>query len=282
MQELPQHGLLRSAGDLRAVPDHGGDPGHGPPRRGCRYHPKARDGHRHGLASGERSPESPRRSDHTRRSPRRGRGSGIAMPTFEYEVVDRAGAIGRGRLQADDHNEAVQRFRKQGQLIVSLRATTDQASGSVADALRRSIAIATRRGVRLGTLVLFTGQLAAMLDAGIHLVRILTALGRELTDRRFARVIDDVQKSLTEGASFADALARYPRIFNTLYVAVVRAGEVSGTLPIVLDTLTVYLEKTAHLRRRVRGDRKSTRLNSSHLVISYAVFCLKKKKNKTT
>ncbi|TMG04249.1 MAG: hypothetical protein E6I09_06540 [Chloroflexi bacterium] len=175
------------------------------------------------------------------------------MPTFEYEVVDRAGAIGRGRLQADDHNEAVQRFRKQGQLVVSLRATTDQASGSVADALRGSIAIATRRGVRLGTLVLFTGQLAAMLDAGIHLVRILTALGRELTDRRFARVIDDVQKSLTEGASFADALARYPRIFNTLYVAVVRAGEVSGTLPIVLDTLTVYLEKTAHLRRRVRG-----------------------------
>ena len=175
------------------------------------------------------------------------------MPTFEYEVVDRAGAIGRGRLQADDHNEAVQRFRKQGQLVVSLRATTDQASGSVADALRGSIAMATRRGVRLGTLVLFTGQLAAMLDAGIHLVRILTALGRELTDRRFARVIDDVQKSLTEGASFADALARYPRIFNTLYVAVVRAGEVSGTLPIVLDTLTVYLEKTAHLRRRVRG-----------------------------
>src|SRR5205814_6811631 len=78
-------------------------------------------------------------------------------------------------------------------------------------------------------------------------------LARELTDKRFARVIDDIQKSLTEGSTFADALAKYPRIFNTLYVAVIRAGEVSGALPVVLDTLTIYLEKADHLRRRVRG-----------------------------
>src|SRR5262249_57356922 len=63
----------------------------------------------------------------------------------------------------------------------------------------------------------------------------------------------DVREAITAGSSFADALAQHPHVFDRLYVAVVRAGEISGSLPVVLDTLTVYLEKTAQLRRKVIG-----------------------------
>ena len=174
------------------------------------------------------------------------------MPVFEYEVVDRSGAIGRGRQQAEDPAELMQRFRDRGQLVVSLRA----ADGPRAAPLRQVLQRAFRRlggRVRLATLVLFTGQLAAMLEAGLHLVRILTALARESSDRRFAKIVEDVRDSLSAGNSFADSLRLYPAVFSRLYVATVRAGEASGSLVVILNSLTIHLEKAAQLRRKVKG-----------------------------
>jgi type IV pilus assembly protein PilC len=110
-----------------------------------------------------------------------------------------------------------------------------------------------RRRVKLNTLVLFTGQLAAMLEAGLHLVRILTAIAKESTDRRFAKIIEDVRDSLSAGASFAESLRLYPTVFSRLYVSAVHAGEASGALVVVLNSLTVHLEKAEHLRRKVKG-----------------------------
>jgi type IV pilus assembly protein PilC len=107
--------------------------------------------------------------------------------------------------------------------------------------------------VSLETLLLFTGQLAAMLAGGLHLSRILSALAGETTNKRFRGVLDDVRETITAGSSFADALGLHPHIFDRLYVAVVRAGELSGSLPVVLDALTIYLEKSAQLRRKVLG-----------------------------
>src|SRR5947209_19018537 len=92
----------------------------------------------------------------------------------------------------------MQRLRDRGQLVVSLRA----ADGPRAAPLRQVLQRAFRRlggRVRLATLVLFTGQLAAMLEAGLHLVRILTALARESSDRRFAKIVEDVRDSLEAG-----------------------------------------------------------------------------------
>src|SRR5207245_10522650 len=89
--------------------------------------------------------------------------------------------------------------------------------------------------VRLATLLLFTGQPDAMLEAGLHLVRILTALGRESSDRRFGKIVEAVRDSLAAGNSFADSLRQYPAVFSGLYVAAVRAGEASGALVVVLN-----------------------------------------------
>jgi type IV pilus assembly protein PilC len=108
-------------------------------------------------------------------------------------------------------------------------------------------------GVNLTTLLLFTGQLSAMLAGGLHLARILTSLAAETANKNFRKVLSDVRDAITAGSSFADALGQHPHIFDRLYVAVVRAGELSGSLPVVLDTLTVYLEKTTQLRRKVVG-----------------------------
>ena len=91
-----------------------------------------------------------------------------------------------------------------------------------------------------------------MLTGGHHLARILSALGGRTTNKRF-QVVRTSRGSSQAESSFADALGLHPHVFDRLYVAVVRAGELSGSLPIVLDALTIYLEKSAQLRRKVLG-----------------------------
>lgn len=181
------------------------------------------------------------------------------MAVFEYEVADRSGALTRGRAEAESQGALILRFREQGRVVLSIRPAAAGADflaglnlGPLAEAFKQTYRRMSS-GVSLTTLVLFTGQLAAMLAGGLHLVRILTALATESTNQKFKKVLEDVRDSITAGAAFADSLGQHPHIFDRLYVSVVRAGELSGSLPIVLDTLTVYMEKAAQLRRKVLG-----------------------------
>src|SRR5437773_4111995 len=181
------------------------------------------------------------------------------MPVFQYEIADRKGAVSRGTAEATEQAELINRFRERGQVVLSLRETAGaraamNGSGmeSVVEGFRESFKRMSS-GVSLSIILLFTGQLAAMLGGGLHLVRILTALAAESTHKVFTKVLVSVRDDITAGGTFADALSHHPHVFNTLYVSVVRAGELSGSLPVVLDTLTTYLEKTDAIRRKVKG-----------------------------
>ncbi len=180
------------------------------------------------------------------------------MPVFEYEAADRAGALSRGRAEAEDQGALIVRLREQGRLVLSVRPagksllTEGAGIRAIGEGLQRGVRRLTQ-GVSLTILLLFTGQLSAMLAGGLHLARILSSLAAETANKNFQKVLIQVRDAITAGSSFADALGEHPHIFNRLYVAVVRAGEISGSLPVVLDTLTVYLEKTANLRRKVVG-----------------------------
>lgn len=178
------------------------------------------------------------------------------MPVFEYEIADPRGVLSRGRAEAESQGALILRFREQGRFVVGVRTVERAGRGAGLAALTEGLKTSlpqVARGVGLETLLLFTGQLAAMLAGGLHLARILSALASETTNKRFRRVLDDVRDTITAGSSFADALGLHPHIFDRLYVAVVRAGELSGSLPVVLDALTIYLEKSAQLRRKVVG-----------------------------
>jgi type IV pilus assembly protein PilC len=180
------------------------------------------------------------------------------MPVFQYEVADRRGSVSRGTAEAAEQAELITRFRERGQVVLSLRPAAAGGKargvdlGPVIDGFRQSYKRMSS-GVNLGTVLLFTGQLAAMLGGGLHLVRILTALAAESTHKVFTKVLEKVRDDITAGATFADSLAQHPHVFNQLYISIVRAGEVSGSLPVVLDTLTTYLEKTDSIRRKVKG-----------------------------
>jgi len=180
------------------------------------------------------------------------------MPVFEYEISDPTGTLSRGRAEAESQGALILRFREQDRWVLSLRpaARSVLRDGVGFRAIGEGFQRAVRRmlrGVNLATILLFTGQLSAMLAGGLHLARVLSSLAAEAANKNFRKALTEVREAITVGSTFADALDQHPHIFDRLYVAIVRAGEISGSLPPVLDTLTVYLEKTAQLRRKVIG-----------------------------
>lgn len=108
-------------------------------------------------------------------------------------------------------------------------------------------------GVSLKDLVVFTRQLATMIDAGLPLVKSLEVLSSQQSNPKFKDIISRVKEEVEGGATFSDSLAKHPKVFNSLYVNLARAGETGGVLDVVLLRLANYLEKIEALRRRIKG-----------------------------
>ncbi len=108
-------------------------------------------------------------------------------------------------------------------------------------------------GVKLVDVVTFTRLFATMIDAGLPIVQCLDILCSQTDNKLFAIVLRDVKASVEQGATLSDSLRRHPKVFDTLYVNLVQAGEVGGILDTILSRLALYNEKAVKLRRQLRG-----------------------------
>lgn len=108
-------------------------------------------------------------------------------------------------------------------------------------------------GVSLRDLVVFTRQFATMIDAGLPLVKSLEVLSSQQSNAKFKDIISRIKEEVEGGATFSDSLAKHPKVFNSLYVNLARAGETGGVLDVVLLRLANYLEKIDALRRRIKA-----------------------------
>src|SRR5256885_4127194 len=127
------------------------------------------------------------------------------MPVFEYEIVDPAGAVSRGRAEADNPGALIVRFREQGRWVLSVQPASKRllSGGIGVRGIMEGLERAARRllrGVNLATLLLFTGQLSAMLAGGLHLARILSSLATEATNKHFKKALGDVREAITAGS----------------------------------------------------------------------------------
>src|SRR2546426_4197742 len=150
------------------------------------------------------------------------------MPVFEYEVADPSGALTRGRAEAEDQGVLIVRLREQGRVVLSLRPAGKSVftEGVGFRAIGEGMQRALRRmlsGVSLTTLLLFTGQLSAMLAGGLHLARILSSLAAETLNKNFRKALSQVRDAITAGPTFPPALSQDPHIFDRPYVAAVGA-----------------------------------------------------------
>jgi len=175
------------------------------------------------------------------------------MPNFAYIVKDAKGARVEGMIKADTLDMAVDKLAKEGSTIISVKAAAEGAFKgklSLFDKLMLTI-YKIRTGVGLKTLVFFTRQLSTMFSAGLTIEKAITDLEREEKHKRFAKVLRKISDDIRKGYSLSEAMEQHPGVFNPLYVALVKAGEVSGTLHTVLDELSDYLEKIEDTRRKV-------------------------------
>jgi len=108
-------------------------------------------------------------------------------------------------------------------------------------------------GVTTKDLLVFTRQFSVMIDAGLPLVQGLEIIGSQADNPAFRKVLLKVKARVESGSTFADALAEHPKVFNELFVQLVRAGEIGGILDTILNRLGAYLEKNEKLKRRVKG-----------------------------
>jgi len=167
------------------------------------------------------------------------------MITFAYQARDGSGRIVSGIQDALNEDNAVTSLMSRGLMVLSL---TEKAAAS-----KTKKKVWT---VKETDLVLFTRQLATMIEAGISLVQGLTALYDQCDPKRqksLRYVVSDVTTRVQGGETFNEAIAKHPRVFNRLYVSMVKAGEAGGLLAEILDRLAGFLESSARLRKKVKS-----------------------------
>src|ERR1700691_500322 len=164
------------------------------------------------------------------------------MPSFTYVARDSAtGREIRSNVDASSEANAIAALLNHNLLVVSISEKISKKGR-------------TRGGsVALADLVIFTRQLATMVDAGLTMVQSLQALAEQSDNKLMRDVIKDITTRVEGGDSFSDALQKHPKVFNKLYFSMVSAGEKGGLLAEILARLATYLENTARLRKKVKS-----------------------------
>ncbi len=170
------------------------------------------------------------------------------MPVYEYSALDRAGKNVTGIIDADSMVAARQKLRASGKFPVQVKETTSKAKTEAAASLS-SLAIFNR--VTDEEIHALTRQLATLLGAGIPLVGALDALMEQTASAPFKKIIAQIKESVNEGNSLTYSLSRHPKLFSNIYINMVRAGEASGSLDVVLERLAEFGEHQQALKSRL-------------------------------
>ncbi len=175
------------------------------------------------------------------------------MPNFAYVIKDEAGNRLEDYIRSATVESAMESLRKKGADIISIREVKSQFQAerlTIPEQINLFF-FKLRTRVPLNILVFFTRQLATMFSAGLTLEKSVANLMIEEKNKKFRKVLAQVSNDLKKGMALSDAMANHPGVFSNLYVALVRAGEISGSLHVTLEQLSNYLETIAETRRKV-------------------------------
>jgi type IV pilus assembly protein PilC len=188
------------------------------------------------------------------------------MPRYNYIALDARGQESSGVLDAGSQNDAVAQLRQAGYFPKSIseegRGSKLKAKGRAQGAgsgsrltkdikLKINLPFLEKKTVKPRTLMIFTRQLATLIDAGLPLLRGLTVLSKQEPDPVLKNTITSIADSVQAGGTFSEALTGHPKIFNKLYVNMVKAGELGGVLEIVLLRLAEFQEKAQKIKNKV-------------------------------
>lgn len=173
------------------------------------------------------------------------------MPRFSYIALDATGSEKSGLLDAPDVRQVAAVLREQGLFPTAVSAASPHSASAPSSVLRPLSSVLWFSPVRAKHLAVFTRQLGTLLHAGMPLLRGLEVLGRQEKNQQFRSVIEAIIESIKSGGTLSQALALHPRIFDRLYLNMIKAGEAGGMLDTVLDRLARFQEKSLHLRGKL-------------------------------
>ncbi|HPP81114.1 MAG TPA: type II secretion system F family protein, partial [Deltaproteobacteria bacterium] len=162
----------------------------------------------------------------------------MAVFVWEGRLVD--GTVKKGEIEAADKAVVGMILKRQRIVPTKIKAKP------------KELTLFTR-GVKTKEIVIFTRQFATMISAGLPLVQCLDILSTQQPNPSFKKVLSQVKQDVESGSTFADALRKHPKVFDSLYVNLVAAGEVGGVLDTVLNRLAVYMEKNENLKNKIKS-----------------------------
>lgn len=165
------------------------------------------------------------------------------MPVYKYKAIDETGRNIQGIVDAESPRGATEKLKRQG---VFLSALSEVRQG-------KTRSFIPFRGVNISELAITTRQFSTLISAGLPLEASLVALSEQTEDAKLGQILTQVKDRVSEGSSLANALGEHQNVFSDLYINIVRAGEASGTLDIVLLRLADFLEKQAALTSKVKS-----------------------------
>jgi type IV pilus assembly protein PilC len=165
------------------------------------------------------------------------------LPVWVWEGRTKSGEVKKGEVEASDEASVQQRLRAMALTNVKIKKKPIQIS----------LKFPGFGGIGQKDIVIFTRQFATMIDAGLPLVQCLDILSSQLDNMKFREVLVKVKTKVESGSTLADALGDHPKVFDTLYVQLVAAGEIGGILDTILNRLAQYIEKNEKLKSKVKG-----------------------------
>ena len=158
---------------------------------------------------------------------------------FSYLIKDREGNTAKGVIEAESKEKLIEHFHQQGCIIFSIEEA------------RKDKKLKKRRRVKTDDLVIFSRQFTTLIESGIPAVEALAILVEQVEQAYFKEVIGSVLRQVKEGVALSAALASHKDVFPDIYLSMVSAAEISGNLPEILNRLSIYLEKSSALRKKV-------------------------------
>ncbi|HAM72994.1 MAG TPA: pilus assembly protein PilC [Verrucomicrobiales bacterium] len=191
------------------------------------------------------------------------------MPKFNYVAMDSRGKETKGTLEVANQNEAIGRLKEMGFFPTKVVEAGDKPGGKEAEAKGGKGAKGGKAakgkgggsinikipgfggGVKTKVLTTFTRQLATLVDAGLPLLRGLRVLEKQEKNPILKNIIGELGRSIEGGSTFSESLAQHPKVFNRLFVNMVKAGELGGVLEVVLARLSEFMEKAEKIKGKV-------------------------------
>lgn len=169
------------------------------------------------------------------------------MAKFKYKGRDSYGKVVEGVLEAPNAEDLESTLKKRGVIPIKIEKSEE---GGLSGILFKYFG---KRGVSIKDLLFFTRQFTTMLKAGLPLTRILDILSYQSPTKKLREVAKELKRNVESGIPLSTSLMNYPTIFSNLYVSMVRAGEVGGTLDRSLERITEFLENDYRLRQKIKG-----------------------------